>query len=162
MSKSSVRAAVEASVTNESPAVSFQMSQASRVPAQSRPWAASERAPATWSSSHRIFEAEKYASAASPVVSRMRRAVASSRARRSISSCVRVSCQTMAGPRARPDSRSQSTTVSPWFAIPMPASREAADARWSASTIARRTLSQISAASCSTQPGCGKYCSNSL
>ena len=59
MSKSSVRAAVEASVTNDCPAVSFQIIQASRVPAHSRPASASGRASGTWSSSQRILEAEK-------------------------------------------------------------------------------------------------------
>jgi hypothetical protein len=152
MSKSSVRAAVDASVTKDSPSVSFQTSHASTVPAQSRPSSASGRASGRWSSSQRIFDAEKYASAASPVASRIRRAVGSSRATLSISSCVRVSCQTIAGPSGRPDARSQTSTVSPWFAIPIPARRGPAPARSTASIIARLTFSQISVGSCSTQP----------
>ena len=59
MSNSSVRAAVEASVQKDRPPVSFQTSHASTVPTQSRPRSASRREEATWSSSQRIFEAEK-------------------------------------------------------------------------------------------------------
>jgi len=58
----------------------------------------------------------------------------------------------MAGPSGRPAARSQTSTVSPWFAIPMPASRDPARARSTASTIVRLTFSQISFGSCSTQP----------
>ena len=68
----------------------------------------------------------------------------------------------MAGPAARPVSRSQTTVVSRWFVIPIAAI--SAGAR-SVSAIASRTTpsteSQISSGSCSTRPGAGKYWGNS-
>ena len=58
--------------------------------------------------------------------------------------------------------RSQRTVVSRWFVMPIPASSRAA---MRALAIASRATSscvrQISSASCSTQPGCGKICRNS-
>jgi len=71
---------------------------------------------------------------------------------------VRVSCQTMACRTGVPELRSQTTTVSRWLAIPT-AAMSAAVAPTSRSTrgTMRPTLRQISAASCSTQPGFGKY-----
>ena len=58
---------------------------------------------------------------------------------------------------------SQATTVSRWLVIPIPASCEpSTPASPSASRATRRVTSQISFASCSTQPGRGKCCSNSL
>ena len=69
---------------------------------------------------------------------------------------VRRSCQTMALYTGLPVNLSQSTTVSPTLSSPrqlicsgrMPAVSQATD-------TANRTLSQISSASCSTQPSWG-------
>ena len=59
----------------------------------------------------------------------------------------------------RPVRRSHSTAVSRWLVMPI-ACRSPAPIRASASatTAAWSTLCQISSGSCSTQPGCGKYC----
>jgi hypothetical protein len=58
--------------------------------------------------------------------------------------------------------RSHATTVSRWFVIPMPASeRPSIPAESSASFATARVTSQISLASCSTQPGRGKCWRNS-
>ena len=75
---------------------------------------------------------------------------------------VRRSCQTSARCSGSPLAGSQATTVSRWFAIPIASS----SAPWMpasaiASLATRRVASQISSASCSTQPGRGKCCSNS-
>ena len=75
---------------------------------------------------------------------------------------VRLSCHTIARCSGSPDARSQATAVSRWFVIPMPARSEPViPASASASWPTRRVTSQISAASCSTQPARGKYCRNS-
>ena len=75
---------------------------------------------------------------------------------------VRRSCQTIARCSGSPLSRSQATTVSRWFVIPMPASeRPSMPAESSASFATARVTSQISLASCSTQPGRGKCWRNS-
>ena len=77
-------------------------------------------------------------------------------------SAVRRSCQTSARWIGSPVAGSQATTVSRWLVIPI-ASRSAPwiPASTIACTATRRVTSQISAASCSTQPGRGKCCSNS-
>ena len=75
---------------------------------------------------------------------------------------VRRSCQTIARWSGSPLSRSHATTVSRWFVIPMPASeRPSIPAESSASFATARVTSQISLASCSTQPGRGKCWRNS-
>src|SRR5215204_72508 len=111
--------------------------------------------------SHSIFVPEKYGSSTSPVRSRKsgsRPASLSSSQRRA----VRRSCQTIARCSGSPLSRSQATTVSRWFVIPMPASeRPSIPAESSASLATERVTSQISLASCSTQPGRGKCWRNS-
>ena len=59
-------------------------------------------------------------------------------------------------------SRSQATTVSRWFVMPIAGEPAAVDpAASSASRATARVTSQISAASCSTQPGRGKCWRNS-
>ena len=59
-------------------------------------------------------------------------------------------------------SRSHATTVSRWFVMPIPArSPPLAPAESSASLATARVTSQISRASCSTQPGRGKCWWNS-
>ena len=76
---------------------------------------------------------------------------------------MRVSCQTMALWTGLPVCLSHSMVVSRWLVMPMErmSSREAP-----ALTIAPATTSwtffQISAASCSTQPGLGKICACSF
>ena len=69
---------------------------------------------------------------------------------------MRVSCQTIAGPTGTPVAGSHTTVVSRWLLMPTPAT-SAAPAPTSCSTrvIVRTVLRQISAASCSTQPGRG-------
>src|SRR5262245_51157688 len=70
---------------------------------------------------------------------------------------VRVSCQVIAGATVRPVARSQRTTVSRWFVIPM-AARSAGDAPadFSASWMHSWVSCQTSSMSSSTQPGRGK------
>jgi hypothetical protein len=63
--------------------------------------------------------------------------------------------------QARPCAGSQATTVSRWFVMPMPFS-SGEPASSIACFATRSVTSQISFASCSTQPGFGKCCSNSL
>ena len=59
----------------------------------------------------------------------------------------------------RPLSRSQSTTVSRWFVMPIAAG--GAPAAATASRAAARTVARISSASCSTSPGAGYDCASS-
>jgi hypothetical protein len=153
MSKRSVREAFERSVAC-SP-VSLKTSQASIVPNAASAGTSPSRI------SHSIFVPEKYGSSTSPVRSRKSGswpASFSSSQRRA----VRRSCQTIARYSGSPLSRSHATTVSRWFVIPMPASeRPSMPAESSASLATARVTSQISLASCSTQPGRGKCCWNS-
>ena len=69
-------------------------------------------------------------------------------------SAVRRSCQTIARASGSPLSRSHATTVSRWLVMPMARTRDASSpmAVRAAASVSR----QISAASCSTQPGLGK------
>ena len=76
---------------------------------------------------------------------------------------VRRHCQTMAFAIGSPVALSQMTEVSRWFVMPMAAMSAAVTP--SLSIAARETssvVSQISAALCSTQPGCGNICLNSF
>ncbi len=73
-------------------------------------------------------------------------------------SAVRRSCHTMARPNGRPVERLQATTVSRWFVMPM---HRGGPSRSASSAHTASVVAQISSASCSTQPGCGKYCGNS-
>ena len=70
-------------------------------------------------------------------------------------SAVRRSCQTSARASGSPVCRSQATTVSRWLAMPIAAIRSAPPARSTMSRAQASVLSQISPASCSTQPGRG-------
>ncbi len=72
---------------------------------------------------------------------------------------VRRSCHTMARATGSPVVRFQTTVVSRWSVMPMAATGWSNSAVTWASVAA--TASQISPASCSTQPGWGKYCGNS-
>jgi hypothetical protein len=75
---------------------------------------------------------------------------------------VRRSCQTSARCTGSPVAGSQATIVSRWLVMPMASSW----APWIPASVSawidiRRVSSQIWLASCSTQPGRGKCCSNS-
>src|SRR5690606_37966779 len=74
----------------------------------------------------------------------------------------RRSCQTMAGWIGVPVAASQTMVVSRWLVMPMAhtssAFRPLLARAWRHTS---RVLSQISSASCSTQPSLGKYCLNS-
>ena len=158
---SSVRLALVTSVTWARPAVSFQASQLSMVPKHSSPRSARARAPGTWSSSQASLVAEKYGSSSRPVCSVTRSSWPAARSA-SQRSAVRRSCQTIAGATGWPVARSHSTTVSRWLVMPTAArSRGAASARASTSAMVTACDTQISLASCSTQPGCGKNWVNS-
>ena len=153
MSNRSVRDAFVKSVAC-SP-VSLKTSQESIVPN-----AASRGTPPSLMS-HSIFVPEKYGSSTRPVRSRTSGSWPASRSS-SQRRAVRRSCQTIARCSGSPVSRSHATTVSRWFVIPMPASRPPfTPAESSASLATARVTSQISSASCSTQPGRGKCCRNS-
>ncbi len=161
MFMSIVREALLTSVTCFRPPVSFQRSHASIVPAASRPSAARRRASGTCSRSHRSFEPEKYGSSRSPVRRRMARS-APALLILSIRGAVRRSCQTIALCTAWPVARSQRTTVSRWFVMPIAARPPAlTPAAFNASRAVSCVDSQISSGSCSTQPGCGKCWANS-
>ena len=76
---------------------------------------------------------------------------------------VRRSCQTSAWCIGSPVFGSHATTVSRWLVIPIPfRSEPCTPASASAAIATFRVVSQISAASCSTHPGCGKCWRNSL
>jgi hypothetical protein len=63
----------------------------------------------------------------------------------------------MARATGRPVTRSHTTVVSRWFAIPIAARSSVDSPAWcNASGTTRAVLRQISSASCSTQPGSGK------
>ncbi len=78
-------------------------------------------------------------------------------------------CRRCAGPARRspratglPVARSHSTVVSRWLVMPIAATSAPEMAAFaSASLITPDCVAQISFASCSTQPGCGKCCANS-
>ena len=161
MSNSSVRLALLASVQWTRPPVKCQISHESTVPNASSPRCALARAPSTWSSSQRTFVPEKYASSTRPVFCANSGAWPAAR-NSSHSGAVRRSCQTIALAIGRPVARSQTTVVSRWFVMPIAATSSAPMcALASASCRTPDCVAQISVASCSTQPGCGKICRNS-
>ena len=109
----------------------------------------------------RACVAEKYGSSTRPVLRRISGSWPASRSA-SQRAAVRRSCQTIARCRGRPVRRSHTTTVSRWFVMPIaatvsPAARSSDATSPSVSTVTR----QMSSASCSTHPGCGKCCGNS-
>jgi hypothetical protein len=160
MSRSSVREALLTSVTC-SP-VSLKISQESIVPNTARPDSARSRSPSTLRSSHSTLVPAKYGSRTRPVRSRTSGSWPASRSS-SQRAAVRRSCQTSARCSGSPVSGSQAQTVSRWLAIPTAARPPGpTPASSSASMATARVTSQISAASCSTQPGRGKCCLNSL
>ncbi|OLE25383.1 MAG: hypothetical protein AUG49_10990 [Catenulispora sp. 13_1_20CM_3_70_7] len=161
MSMSRVRLALVTSVTCSPPSgppVRFQISQVSMVPNRTSPHSACSYSPGVWSSSQRMRGAEKYVASGSPERSATIAAsgcLANSATRVS----VRVSCQVIARLIGWPVRRSHSTVVSRWLAMPRAATcRGSTPTRCSASGARCSRLRQISAASCSTQPGLGKYC----
>ena len=156
-----VRLALLTSVTCFAPAVSFHTSQVSIVPNANSPLRALSRAPSISSSNHLSFVPEKYGSRRNPVFSRTPASHAARLAAQK--SAVRRSCHTIAGAIGSPLALSQTTTVSRWLVIPIPAiSAAPTPAPAIAACAAANCVSQISAASCSTQPGLGKCWVNSL
>ena len=105
ISNNMVRLAFEASVTNEAPCVRFQMIQESMVP--SARFGETGTLPCT--SSHSIFEPEKYGSRTRPVFARTSGSSEASSPQRS---AVRRSCHTIALPYGLPVVLSQARTVS--------------------------------------------------
>jgi hypothetical protein len=102
---------------------------------------------------------EKYGSSTSPVAARTAGSWPASLSSRQIGA-VRRSCQTIALCTGASVARSHTTIVSRWLVIPI-ARTSASRAAASASRATREVTSQISSASCSTQPGLGKCCVNS-
>ncbi len=155
MSNSIVRLAFVGSVANTSPPVRFHNSQVSIVP-RAR---SSDTPTAPSVSSHSNFVPLKYGSSTSPVRERTRSRCpcASSSAQRA---AVRRSCQTIALAYGSPVVRSQATTVSRWLVMPIAATCSAPTLSTTSSSVVI-TAVQISAASCSTQPGWGYHCVNS-
>ena len=138
------------------------MSQVSTVPKRISPRSARSLTPGTLSRIHFIFVPEKYASMTRPVFCR-NFSVSPLSFKKSQYSEVLRHCQTMAWYTGSPVFRSQTMAVSRWFVIPMAAiSAAAAPILFIASTATPSWLAQISSASCSTHPGCGKYWVNSL
>jgi len=156
-SSSIVRLALVTSVTCRPP-VRFQISQVSIVPNSTSPRSARSRRPGMWLRIQFSRGPEKYVASGSP----LRCCTSSAPGVPSsvlTSVSVRVSCHTTARPIGTPVCRSHSTVVSRWLAMPRAATSSVLiPARLSASGASRFTLRQISAASCSTQPGRGKYC----
>ncbi len=155
MSRSIVRLALETSVANTRPPVSFQTSQASIVPAMSVPDSRACRARDECRTSHASLLAEKYGSSLSPVRSRI---VASWPPRASSLQIPtpRSSSQTGALFTGSPVRRSQATMVSRWFVrarqTRSPGSAPAfSTTRSTASTVFLKS----SAGSCSTSPAPG-------
>ena len=155
---SMVRLAFVTSVTctpPSGPPVRFQISQVSIVPNSTSPRSARSRSRGSWSSIQVSRGPAKYGASGSPHRSRKRSGPCSP-ASSCTRSAVRVSCQTSARATGRPVARSHTTVVSRWLAMPIATTCSgAAPARCTASGTTRRTLRQISAASCSTQPGRG-------
>ncbi len=109
-----------------------------------------------------IFVPEKYVARGSPVFAR-KRSCPPSAANRSTMSCWRVSCQTNALWTALPVVRSQTTVVSRWFVMPTAARSDPERPDFcNAPSMTSWLRVQISAGSCSTQPGFGKICSCSF
>ena len=158
VSSNRVRLALEGSVAYTPPArppVRFHRIQVSTVQKESLGSSAPiSRTPLR--NSQAAFVALKYGSRTNPVVART-----SGRWPASVSSAqmpaVRRSCQTMARCSACPVVRSKATRVSRWLVMPRAATVSSDSAR-RAPTSERvdRTAPQISAGSCSTQPGRGK------
>ena len=90
-------------------------------------------------------------------------AVAGSLAMASTMGAVRRHCQTMAFMMGSPVARSHTMVVSRWLAMPMAAiSSAVAPILFMAERATPSWVVQISLASCSTQPGLGKYWVNSF
>ena len=144
--------ALDASVTNAPPPVSFQMSQLSSVPTSASPASTFSRAPGTFCSSHSIF-----VSAASGLTGNPTSGL-SSRQRW----YVRRSCQTSALWSGWPVALSQTRVVARCPVTPIAASSLASvPARAIVSDTRPRVTAQISSGSCSSRPGAGVICVNS-
>jgi hypothetical protein len=124
------------------------------VPNASAPWAASDCAPLTWSSNQRTLVPEKYGSITRPVERRNCSAYPARARNCAHSGSVRRSCQTIAWWIGAPLARRHSSVVSRWLVMPSAAMSAAFRAALaSASRATASCVSQISLASCSTQPG---------
>ncbi|CAM5739722.1 hypothetical protein SBADM41S_04165 [Streptomyces badius] len=160
-----VREALVTSVTWTPPSVPpvrFQMTQESMVPKRMSPRSARSRSPSTLSSSQRTLGPAKYEASGSPV-SRRNRSWPTLRPSSLQSASVRVSCQTSALCTGSPVFLSHSRVVSRWLVMPIAlTSAEVMPALTMAPATTSWTFSQISVASCSTQPGFGKICSCSF
>ncbi len=129
------------------------------MPTAYRPSSTSAQVFASCSASQVSLVPEKYGSSRRPVTSATRSSWPASRSRLQMSA-VRRSCHTIAR-RGEPSvSRSQSSTVSRWFVMPMAVT----SSPWLASSairVASIVACQISSGECSTQPGFGKCWANS-
>ena len=142
--------------------VSFQISHVSTVPNSSSPFSARSRTPSTLSKIHFNLVPEKYASITSPVLAR-KVSTSPLSFRLSQYSDVLRHCHTIAWYTGSPVSLSHTMVVSRWFVMPIAAMSSAVAPIFDmASTATPSCVDQISLASCSTQPGFGKYCVNSF
>ena len=154
MSSSCVREALPTSITWSPPR--RLSSHESTVPRQSSPRRLRERSGSWASSSQVAFGAENIGSTGRPLSARTRSPAPSARSRAQWG-VVRWSCQLSSGPTGSPLARSQSTSDSRCVLRPTAATAEPSCPSRHRATAAR-TLSQISVADCSTQPGCGWAC----
>ena len=144
MSNNIVRLALDGSVTNDAPAVSFHTNHESMVPIHR----CSVGGTVACCNNHAALVPEKYGSSTRPVTARTRSRCGSNSVQRS---AVRRSCHTMALAHGFPVRLSHARTVSRWFVIPIAAM--GCESRLHTSCNVATMTSQISSASCSTQPG---------
>jgi hypothetical protein len=152
-SRTRLRHAFDGSLTCPAPADRCQPSQQATSPKASSPVCARASRAGSRPNSHASFGAENVGSSARPVTAPTRSAPGRPASARH-SSSARWSCQLTIGVTARPESRSQSTKVSVWFAIPIPATSAPAASR--ASPIAASAPARTASGSCSTMPGPGR------
>ena len=121
--------------------------------------AARSRRPSTFSSSHSIFVAEKYGSSTRPVRSRTSPRGPPRAARRSAPRCGGPARRSR-GAAARRCARSQATTVSRWFVMPIAARSRGVDAGGGERLAARPRASppRSRRRRARPSPGCGKCC----
>ena len=142
--------------------VSFQINHVSIVPKSKSPFSARSRTPLTLSRIHFNLVPEKYASITRPVLLRIV-SVSPFSLRESAYSEVLLHCHTIALYTGSPECLSHTTVVSRWLVIPIEAISDALAPTFARACLATsRIVDQISSASCSTQPGFGKYCVNSF
>ncbi len=152
MSNSSVRDALDASVTWCRPPVSRAIRYESTVPTASEPPVTADHTSGSFSASQVSFVPVKYGSSRSPVSSVTRSSSPCSLIRVQMAA-VRRSCQTMARRGDTSVARSQITAVSRWFVIPMQLGGGSAPS--SACPHAASVACQMPSGRCSTHPGWG-------